>query len=227
MKIYVDSANIESIKRVMDLCPVAGVTTNPTILSREKRNPWESLYNIRRLIGDAIELHTQVVSQKTEDMVEEAQFIVKRLGKNTFIKVPVSFEGFKAIRKMKSLGLNVTATAVFTPMQALIASLCGATYLAPYVNRVDMISGDGVSLVQNIQSLLEKQGSKAEVLAASFKSVEQILRVALTGAKCITASPSLWLEVLRHPLTDHAIQGFTTDFEKLTAPGKTLATTVK
>ena len=224
MELYVDSAKIEDIERVMEILPITGVTTNPTILSRENQAPWKSLDAIRKLIGDGVQLHTQVVSRKAEDMIGEARLLAERLGKNTFVKVPVSGEGFKAMRRIRALGLSITATAVYTPLQALAAAMSGAEYLAPYVNRTDMIGGDGVRLAGDIQTMMDKQDCGAKVLAASFKNVEQILRVALSGVRCVTVSPDLLLAILKHPLTDRAIEDFTADFEKITAPGETLFT---
>ncbi len=222
MKLLIDSANLEAIARIIDLFPIAGVTTNPTILLREKRDPWQSLSAIRKLIGDDLQLHSQVVSQNAGGMVEEAEYIRDRLGENTFIKVPVSQQGLKAIRKLSSQNFHVTATAVYTPVQALLAATAGAEWLAPYINRLEMIGSNGVQVAGEIQKLLENQHSQSAVLAASFKNVEQILQVLLTGVTGITAAPEVIETLLNHPLTDKAIEDFTCDFEKLTAAGQTL-----
>ena len=222
MKLLIDSANIDSITKLADLFPITGVTTNPTILFREKKDPWESLLAIRKLIGNNLQLHSQVVSQKAEDMIEEAYYIKSRLGENTFIKVPVSQQGLKAIRKLSSEGFHVTATAIYTPVQALLAATAGAQWLAPYVNRLDMVGGNGVQVAGDIQKLLEKQHCASAVLAASFKNVEQIFQVLLTGVQGITAAPDVIEALLNHPLTDKAIEDFTGDFEKLTSTGSTM-----
>jgi len=222
MKLLIDSANLKDIAKMIEYYPISGVTTNPTILSRENKDPWESLLAIRTLITNELSLHAQVVSQQCDQMIKEAVYINEKLGKNTFVKIPVSEEGLKAIKILSRQGIQITATAIYTPMQALLASMAGAKWLAPYVNRLEMIGADGISVARNIKNLLNVYGYESGVLAASFKNVQQILDVSLAGVDAVTASPDVIEALLKHPLTDKAICDFTADFEKISGKGTTL-----
>ena len=137
MKLIIDDANIDQIKTIYEYYPVDGVTTNPTILAKSKRAPYEVLREIRGFIGGQAELHVQVVARTAAGMMEDAHRIVKELGENTFVKVPSVPEGFKAMMALNREGIAVTATAIYTPMQAFLAAKCGAAYAAPYINRID------------------------------------------------------------------------------------------
>lgn len=142
MKLIIDDANLDTIKGLYEYFPVDGVTTNPTILAKEGKNPYEVLMAIREFIGPDAELHVQVVGKNADLIYEEAHMIRKRLGNNTFIKVPVTREGLKAIKVLKKNGFPVTATAIYTHMQAFLAGKAGADYAAPYVNRIDNLGVD-------------------------------------------------------------------------------------
>ena len=139
MKLFIDDANIEAIKRLCDLYPIDGVTTNPSILSKQNRNPEEVLKEIREIIGEDGILFAQAIPTDAEGMVKDAEAIVHVLGKNTVVKIPCIPEGFKAIRILKKKGIPTCGTVVYTPMQAYLAAKAGASYVAPYVNRIDMM----------------------------------------------------------------------------------------
>ncbi len=222
MRIYIDSANIKDIEKVMNILPVDGVTTNPSLLAREKTNPMEQLKAIRGMLCKGQELHAQVISSLAEDMIIEAQHMREVLGEDIFIKVPVTPEGIKAMKKLSALGVNITATAIYTPMQAVIAAKAGAKWTAPYVNRLDMIGADGVQVAISIHNMLTRMPASSELLAASFKNVEQILKLAEAGAGAVTVAPDLLEQLLYHPLTDKAVWDFTADFESITAKGSTM-----
>lgn len=222
MKLYIDSANIKDIKRILDKYPVCGVTTNPTLLSREGNNPMEQLQAIREVLPKEMELHGQVISIKAEDMVKEANHMREVLGADTFIKVPVTDEGIKAMMILSKEGANITATAIYAPMQALMAARAGARWTAPYVNRLDMIGADGVGVAVSIHDILSQSGTNGQVLGASFKNVSQLLEMAEQGIPAITAAPEMLEQMLYHPLTDKAVKDFTDDFEKVAGKGKTL-----
>lgn len=222
MKIYIDSANIEDIKRITGKYPVSGVTTNPTLLSRERKSPMEQLKKIRSILPKEMELHAQVISVKAEDMVEEALYMQEVLGKDIFIKVPVIDAGIKAMMTLSREKVNITATAIYTPMQALMAAKAGAKWTAPYVNRLDMIGADGVGVAINIHDILLQSGTNGQLLAASFKNVEQVLRIMEAGGSAITAAPDILEQLLYHPLTDQAVSDFISDFESVTSEGQTM-----
>ena len=140
MKLIIDDAHIDLIKKIYEYYPVDGVTTNPSILAKSGRQPFEVLKEIRSFIGEEAELHVQVVAKDADGMVDDAHRIVKELGANTYVKVPSIPEGFKAMKALAKENINITATAIYTPMQAYLAAKCGASYAAPYVNRIDTVS---------------------------------------------------------------------------------------
>lgn len=137
MKLIIDDANIELIKRVYEFYPIDGVTTNPSILAKSGRSPYEVLKEIRAFIGDNTQLHVQAVAKDAAGMIEDAHRIVKELGAATYVKIPSVPEGFKAMKALKAENIRITATAIYTPMQAYLAAKCGADYAAPYINRID------------------------------------------------------------------------------------------
>lgn len=222
MRIYIDTANIEDITRIVTKFPVDGVTTNPSLLAREKNNPLEQLKKIKNVLEYGMELHAQVLSQNAEDMIKEAQYMRTQLGKEIFIKIPVTHEGIKAMKHLNKEGVNITATAIYTPMQAVMAAKAGAKWTAPYVNRLDMIGANGVQVAIDIHTILTKMNVKTELLAASFKNVEQILKLAEVGVGSVTVASELLEQLLYHPLTDKAVSDFTNDFESITAKGATM-----
>lgn len=221
MKIYIDSANLKAIESILNHYVVYGVTTNPSLLARETKNPLETLRSIKALIGEDLQLHAQVLSTTAEAMFQEGIHLCERLGDTTFIKVPVTEQGIKAMQLLHKQGVNITATAIYTPMQALLAAQSGAQFTAPYVNRLDMIGADGVQVAITIQTLLTQYHLPTQLLAASFKNVEQIFRIALAGGDTITASPDIIRQLLCHPLTDQAVSDFISDFESITHKGGT------
>lgn len=213
MLYILDTANIESIKKAYDLYPMTGVTTNPTIISKEKRDFIEILKDIRNVIGKDSMLHIQVISTTAKEMVKEAEYLVKTIGGNIYIKIPVIPEGIKAIKILKKKNIKITATAIFTAQQALMAAIAGADFVAPYVNRIDNISGNGVHVVEEIVSLFETHNLHSKILAASFKNVQQVHAVSLTGAHSVTVNPEIMDKMLEHPLTDWSITQFINDWE--------------
>lgn len=222
MKFLIDNADLVQIRRIYDYYPVDGVTTNPSILARTGRNPYEVLHEIRTFIGPDTDLHVQVISKKAEDMVEEGRSIVRELGDGTYVKVPAVPEGIKAIGLLSREGIPVTATAVYTPMQAFLAGKAGADYTAPYVNRIDNLGADGIRTAQTIHDIFRMNGLKTQVLAASFKNSQQILELVRYGIGAVTAAPDVIDGLLRCADVDRAVEDFTSDFEKLCGEGKTM-----
>ncbi|OBR96540.1 fructose-6-phosphate aldolase 1 [Clostridium ragsdalei P11] len=222
MKLIVDFANLDRIKEMYDYYPIDGVTTNPSILAKEGKNPYEVLKAIRKFIGKDAELHVQVVSKDAESMVREAHKIQQELGPSTYVKVPVSREGLKAIKALAAEGANITATAVYTQMQAYLAGKAGASYAAPYVNRIDNIGADGIKVAKDIHDIFKKNDLKTEVLAASFKNSQQVLELAKYGVGAATVAPDVIEGLIKLDAVDCAIKAFTKDFEKLCGEGKTM-----
>lgn len=223
MKILLDTADDYVIREFINVYPIVGVTTNPTILAKDcfesGESPVKRLLRIRYIIGTK-ELHVQLTETEYQKMVEEAYSIVNLLGNNTFVKVPISEVGLKVIKKLSDDGLNVTATAVLTATQAMLAAEAGAKYVAPYVSRLENIMGNGVETIANISEIFAKSGYKTEILAASFKTGKEVLDTALAGAERVTISPEIFKTIIKHPVSNSSIENFDKDWKN--AFGKTL-----
>ncbi len=222
MKLVIDDANFAAIKKLYEYYPIDGVTTNPSILAKTGQKPYELLSDIRAFLGEDAELHVQAVSRKAEDMVREGIEICDRLGKSTYIKIPAIPEGIKAIKALSALGYRTTGTCVYTPMQAFMAAKAGACYVAPYVNRIDNLGGDGVGTVKKIQDILRSNGLETKVLAASFKNTQQIQELCAYGVDAVTAAPDLIEGFLSNACVDAAVDKFIADFEGLCGEGRTM-----
>lgn len=221
MKLVIDSADISAIKKLIEYYPVDGVTTNPSILLKAGRKPYEVLKEIREILGNK-DLHVQVVSSEAEDMIKEAEKITSELGKETFIKIPVTFEGVKAIKALSSRGFNCTGTAVYTVEQAYMAAKAGAKWIAPYVNRIDNLGNDGVKTVSRMQTMLDKNGFETQILGASFHKIEQITALAELGVGAATVGEKLLFSMLDNSNVNDAVNKFTEDFETLCGKGSTM-----
>lgn len=215
---FLDTADLNAIKKAVDLYPLAGVTTNPTIIAKENKPLKQIILNIRELIGNERLLHVQVMGKTAEIMVQEAEAL-RAIDSSLYIKVPVTPQGIKAIKALTKKGIPTTATAVLTPQQALMAAVAGAEYLAPYVNRLDNICSDGAQVAAEIAHLLDIHNIDAKVLAASFKNVQQVHDIAKAGAQSATISPDVFDLLLNHPLTDSGVAGFTADWEMVYGKG--------
>ena len=213
MQYLIDSANLSQIEKAFDLYPMYGVTTNPTLIAKENKEFLPLLCDIRQLIGDENILHVQVIAKQAEEMVKEALYLTSKIGGNLSIKIPVTEQGIKAIKLLKKEGIRTTATAIFTADQALMAAVAGATYLAPYINRIDNISGNGVQVAREICTMIDHYQLDAKILAASFKNVQQVHEVALAGVHSITVNGELLDELITHPLTDVGTEKFIKDWE--------------
>ena len=222
MKLLIDDADISKIKKLYDLYAIDGVTTNPSILAKSGRNPYEVLREIREIIGQDSELHVQVVSLTAEDMITEGKKIVAELGANTYIKVPSIPEGFKAMKALKAEGYLITATAIYTPMQAYLAAKAGADYAAPYINRIDNLGANGVETAKMIQNIFDNNGFATEILAASFKNSNQVQELCEYGVGASTIAPDVIEGLIKNPCVTVAVQDFVNDFEGLCGAGKTM-----
>ena len=222
MKLIIDDAHIDQIRKIYEYYPVDGVTTNPTILAKSGRQPYEVLREIREFIGDEAELHVQVTARAAEGMVEDAHKIIKELGKNTFVKIPSVPEGFKAMMALHSEGIKLTATAIYTPMQAFLAAKAGADYAAPYINRIDNMGYNGIKVARDIHDIFRNNGFKTEVLAASFKNSQQLLELCEYGVGASTVSPEVIFNLVKNEAITSAIDDFIADFEGLVGDGKTM-----
>lgn len=210
-----DTADLAAIQHCNEFYPLAGVTTNPSIIAKAKTDFWPLLKKIRDIIGPDKMIHVQTTQQKADDIVKEAQLLASKIGGKFYVKIPIGEEGLKATMMLKKLGIEVTMTAIFTSEQALMAALAGASYVAPYVNRLDNILGDGCDVVAEIVSRIETYGLDCKVLAASFKTAEQVHKCAACGCHSVTVSADIMKLLITHPMTDAAIAGFEKDWESV------------
>ncbi len=212
--IYIlDTADLEAIKHANEFYPIGGVTTNPSIIAKEKCDFKQRLLDIRNIIGKDKMLCVQTTSKVAEDIVKEAKALKALVGGEFYIKVPIGEAGLKACMELKKEGIGVLMTAIFTPQQALLSAKAGAKLVAPYVNRLDMVNADGVGVVADIVTTFENYGVDCKCLAASFKNVQQVSDVALAGCHYATVSPDVLKALIKHPLTDVAVEGFDRDWE--------------
>ena len=213
MRLLLDTANLEDIRYFNTYFPIEGVTTNPTILAKEGGDVLALLKEIRSIIGEEKELHVQVTATTYEEILEEAELLIAFLGKNTFIKVPATDVGLRATAEMNRRGIRVTMTAVLSAAQAMLASNSGATYVAPYVSRLENICDDGIGVCVDIVKIFRASGTNTQILAASFKTAKEVLDVAVVGAHASTVAPSVMNRLLAHTSTDTSIAGFETDWK--------------
>lgn len=208
MKYYIDSADVKKIAHLLDYFPIEGVTTNPAILAKEPSPFLERLQEIRSLIGEERELFVQLLGDTTEEIIAEAQYINEVIRGKVIVKIPVTKEGIKAIKLAQEKGIITLATTIYTPIQAQIAAAAGASYVAPYVNRIDNLTGNGIQVVKDIVQMFQCHQYHCKVLGASFKNVQQIHDVCLTGAYSVTVAPDLFDQFLTFPSTAHDVSEF-------------------
>lgn len=212
MLYILDTADLEAIKHCNEFYPLAGVTTNPSIIAKANTDFWKLVKEIRNIIGEGKMLHVQTTRKDAAGIVEEAKLLKEELKGDFYVKIPIGEEGLKATMELKKLGIGVTMTAIFTPAQALIAAMAGASFVAPYVNRLDNILGDGTEVVAEIVHQLELYGSECKVLAASFKNAEQVHKCASAGCHSVTVAADILKTIISHPMTDAAVAGFDKDW---------------
>lgn len=222
MKFIIDAADIVKIKELYSTYAVDGVTTNPSILAKCGRQPYEVLTEIRQFIGAEAELHAQVIAADADGMVRDGHRIVEVLGRNTYVKVPTTKEGLKAMKALHSEGIHVTATAIYTQMQAYLAAKAGADYAAPYVNRIDNLGANGVKTAKDIHDIFRKNGLACEVLAASFKNSQQVLELCEYGIGAATIAPDVIEGLIKNDSVTMAVEAFVRDFEGLCGKGVTM-----
>ena len=223
MKYLLDTANLDEIRELSEYLPIAGVTSNPTIVKKEGAVPFFAhMREIRTIIGSLRPLHIQVTARNYDGMMRDAEAVFRHVDEKVFIKVPVDFAGVKVIKALKRQGANVTATAVYGMDQALIALEAGADCIAPYFNRMEALGVDAANVIRSIAGIISHYGYETEILAASFKQPAQIDRAILAGAHSITVSPSILREVFGKKIIKDAVQAFSDDWSSLYG-GKMLA----
>ena len=212
MKIFLDTANIEHIRKANDLGIIDGVTTNPSLIAREGRDFREVVQEICSIVDGPIS--AEVISLEAGGMVAEAMELVK-IHPNVVIKIPMTDEGLKATKQLTDLGIKTNVTLVFSSPQALLAAKAGATYVSPFVGRLDDISLEGMELVREIVTIFDNYGYDTEVIVASVRSPPHVVEAALAGAHISTIPYKVVMQMIRHPLTDIGIEQFLADWEKV------------
>lgn len=208
MEFVLDTADINAIKELDEVLTIAGVTTNPTIITKSGKQPEQVIAELVDYLRPDQSLFIQSVATDYEGILEEARYINGLRPENTYVKIPVTRDGMKAIKAAKAEGLNVLATAIYSADEAFLAALNGADYVAPYVNRMCNY-GDGVAQVIDLIQMFAVQGISTKIIAASFKSVEQVHELIAAGIQAVTVQPDVVRNMLDHPGTEIAVNEFT------------------
>ena len=210
MKFFLDTANVEEIKRINQLGLVDGVTTNPTIISKEGRDFKEVITEICGLVEGPVS--AEVIALDTENMVKEARDIAT-WADNIVVKIPMTEDGLRAVNILSKEGIKTNVTLVFTVAQGLMAAKAGATFVSPFVGRLDDIATDSLALISNLKKVLTQYGYQTEIIAASIRNLKHVEDVAELGSDIATIPGTLFPKLWSHPLTDAGIQAFLKDWE--------------
>lgn len=210
MKFFLDTANVQEIKRINELGLVDGVTTNPTIISKEGRDFKEVITEICGMIEGPVS--AEVIALDTESMVKEARDIAT-WADNVVVKIPMTEEGLRAVNILSKEGIKTNVTLIFTIAQGLMAAKAGATFVSPFVGRLDDIATDSLALISNMKKVLTYYGYQTEIIAASIRSLKHVEEVAELGSDIATIPGTLFPKLWSHPLTDAGIQAFLKDWE--------------
>lgn len=213
MKLFIDTANVEHIKAANDLGVICGVTTNPSLIAKEGRDFVEVVREITSIVDGPIS--AEVISLDHKIMVEEAAELVK-IHKNIVIKIPMTLEGLKAVKILSAKGIKTNVTLIFSATQALLAARAGATYVSPFVGRLDDIGSNGMTLIGEIVEIFDVHDIKTEIIAASVRHPIHVIEAARTGAHIATVPYDVIVQMTKHPLTDAGIARFLKDWESVT-----------
>lgn len=212
MKLFIDSANIDEIKEINEMGIICGVTTNPSLIAKEGRDFKEVVKEIASIVDGPIS--AEPLSLIANEMVEEALELVK-IHPNIVIKLPATFEGLKACSILSKKGIKINVTLVFSANQALMAAQAGASFVSPFVGRIDDINHDGVALIEDISTIFMIHDIKCEIIAASIRNPLHVTKCALASAHIATVPYQIFKQMLKHPLTDQGIEKFLSDYNKV------------
>ncbi|GAB6168269.1 fructose-6-phosphate aldolase [Clostridium carnis] len=211
MKIFIDTANVEEIRKASELGILAGVTTNPSLIAKEGRDLKEVIEEICSIVDGPIS--GEVISLNHEDMVLEAREIAK-LHKNIVVKIPMCEEGLKAVNILSKEKIKTNVTLIFSPLQALLAARAGASYVSPFLGRLDDIGNKGINIIEEISAIFEIHNIETEIISASVRNPIHVLECAMAGSHIATIPYNVIIQMLKHPLTDIGIEKFLSDYEK-------------
>ena len=212
MKIFLDSANLESIKKYNDMGILDGITTNPSLLSKEGGDPQKTMEEIVRIIDGDVSL--EVVSTEYEGMLEEGRHL-RKYGDNVVVKCPMTPEGLKACKALTAEGIPVNVTLIFSSNQAILAAKSGAKYVSPFIGRLDDVGKDGMQLISEIKQIFSNYKFSTEILVASIRHPIHVIEAGKIGADVVTLPAAVLEKMLKHPLTDIGLKNFLADWEKL------------
>ena len=214
MKFFIDTANVSEIREANDMGIIAGVTTNPSLIAKEGRDFIEVIKEITSIVDGAIS--AEVISLKADEMVKEAKDLYEKIdSKNLVIKIPMCNEGLKATKQLSKLGIRTNVTLIFSAAQALLAANAGATYVSPFVGRLDDIGENGMALIFEISEIFHKQDVKTKIIAASVRSPKHVIDAAMAGCDIATVPFKVLMQMSSHPLTSVGIERFLKDWESV------------
>ena len=212
MEFFIDSADIEAIKKFTKSGMVDGVTTNPSIIAKSGRNIKEVISEICGIVNGPVS--AEVTATKTENMIEEGKYLSK-IANNVAVKVPLTWDGLETCKVLSDQNIMVNVTLCFSSQQALLAAKAGATFISPFIGRLDDIGEDGMELIKDIRNIYDNYPNlSTEILAASIRSLDHVKKASLIGADIATLPPSVLEELALHPLTDKGLKAFLDDWEK-------------
>lgn len=212
MKFFIDTAKVEDIRKANDMGVICGVTTNPSLIAKEGRDFNEVIKEITTIVDGPISGEVKATTEDAEGMIAEGREIAA-IHKNMVVKIPMTVEGLKAVRVLASEGIKTNVTLIFTANQALLAAEAGATYVSPFVGRLDDISVTGVDLIRTIADIFDIYGYETEIIAASVRNPIHVTDCALAGAHIATVPYSVIEQMTKHPLTDQGIEKFKQDYQ--------------
>jgi len=214
MKIFLDTADVDEIRRAADAGLIDGVTTNPTLLARAAgdRDPTEIFLEIAEIVDGPVS--AEVVALDADTMLAEGKRLAA-IHDNIVVKVPLTEDGLRACRGLRAAGIRVNVTLCFSASQALLAAKAGASFISPFIGRIDDISGDGMDLISQIKQVYDNYGIQTEILAASARHPVHVVESMLIGADCATIPPKVLWQLIKHPLTDRGLDAFMADWKKL------------
>lgn len=212
MKFFIDTANAEDIKKANDMGVICGVTTNPSLIAKEGKNFNDVIKEITSIVDGPISGEVKATTIKAEDMITEAREIAK-IHKNMVVKIPMTVEGLKAVKVLSKEGIKTNVTLIFSANQALLAARAGATYVSPFLGRLDDISTDGLELIRTIADIFATHDIDTEIISASVRHPIHVTECALAGADIATVPYNVIEQMTKHPLTEQGIEKFKKDYE--------------
>ncbi|MEI0612391.1 fructose-6-phosphate aldolase [Brachyspira pilosicoli] len=212
MKFFIDTANVDEIRKANDMGVICGVTTNPSLIAKEGRDFKKTIEEITTIVDGPISGEVKATTVKAEDMIVEAREIAK-IHKNMVVKIPMTVEGLKAVKVLSKEGIKTNVTLIFSANQALLAARAGATYVSPFIGRLDDISTDGLELIRTISDIFATHAIETEIISASVRHPIHVTECALAGADIATVPYSVIEQMTKHPLTDQGIEKFKKDYE--------------